>query len=76
MGLFLRERSPAGGSCVSFQVIMWMLKEGRGMVDTVSKIGQFFPSKLPEYQDQCVSDLPCTGTNWKPLLNWWRPKLS
>ncbi|XP_030586828.1 uncharacterized protein LOC115781337 [Archocentrus centrarchus] len=34
-------------------VIMWMLKEGRGMVDTVSKIGQFFPSKLPKYQDQC-----------------------
>ncbi|XP_006804020.1 uncharacterized protein LOC102779684 [Neolamprologus brichardi] len=34
-------------------VMMWMLKEGRGMVDTVSKIGQFFPSKLPEYQDQC-----------------------
>ncbi|XP_069018533.1 serine-rich adhesin for platelets [Embiotoca jacksoni] len=34
-------------------VIMWMLKEGRGMIDTVSKIVQFFPSKLPQYQDQC-----------------------
>ncbi|KAL4004018.1 TIMELESS-interacting protein [Sarotherodon galilaeus] len=38
---------------IKTMVIMWMLKEGRGMVDTVSKIGQFFPSKLPEYQDQC-----------------------
>ncbi|KAM7396340.1 hypothetical protein PAMP_019385 [Pampus punctatissimus] len=34
-------------------VIMWMLKEGRGMVDTVFKIIQFFPSKLPQYQNQC-----------------------
>ncbi|XP_031593833.1 uncharacterized protein LOC116318825 [Oreochromis aureus] len=38
---------------IKTMVIMWMLKEGWGMVDTVSKIGQFFPSKLPEYQDQC-----------------------
>ncbi|XP_056242275.1 uncharacterized protein LOC130175761 [Seriola aureovittata] len=34
-------------------VIMWMLREGRGMVDTLFKIAQFFPSKLPQYQDQC-----------------------
>ncbi|XP_078114158.1 uncharacterized protein LOC144522732 [Sander vitreus] len=34
-------------------VIMWMLREGRGMVDTVFKISKFFPSKLPQYQDQC-----------------------
>ncbi|XP_074487804.1 uncharacterized protein LOC141765608 isoform X1 [Sebastes fasciatus] len=33
--------------------IMRMLREGRGMVDTVFKINQFFPSKLPQYQDQC-----------------------
>ncbi|KAG7231074.1 hypothetical protein INR49_025104, partial [Caranx melampygus] len=33
-------------------VIMWMLREGRGMVDTLFKISQFFPSKLPQYQDQ------------------------
>ncbi|TDH09051.1 hypothetical protein EPR50_G00082560 [Perca flavescens] len=33
--------------------IMWMLREGRGMVDTVFKISKFFPSKLPQYQDQC-----------------------
>ncbi|XP_028286688.1 uncharacterized protein LOC114451908 [Parambassis ranga] len=34
-------------------VIMWMLKECRGMIDIMSKINQFFPSKLPQYQDQC-----------------------
>ncbi|KAF3689260.1 TERF1-interacting nuclear factor 2 TRF1-interacting nuclear protein 2 [Channa argus] len=34
-------------------VIMWMLREGRGMVDTVFKIIHFFPSKLPQYQDHC-----------------------
>ncbi|XP_019113741.2 uncharacterized protein LOC104938148 [Larimichthys crocea] len=34
-------------------VIMWMLKQGRGMIDTVFKINQFFPSKLPQYQDHC-----------------------
>ncbi|KAI3371725.1 hypothetical protein L3Q82_024297, partial [Scortum barcoo] len=34
-------------------VVMWMLREGRGMVDTVFKITKFFPSKLPQYQDQC-----------------------
>ncbi|XP_045892828.1 uncharacterized protein LOC123961461 [Micropterus dolomieu] len=34
-------------------VIMWMLREGRGMIDTVFKISQFFPSKLPQYQDRC-----------------------
>ncbi|XP_067445113.1 nuclear factor of activated T-cells 5 [Thunnus thynnus] len=34
-------------------VIMWMLREGRRMADTVFKIIQFFPSKLPQYQDQC-----------------------
>ncbi|KAM4573665.1 uncharacterized protein PAE49_008419 [Odontesthes bonariensis] len=34
-------------------VTMWMLKEGQGMVDTVSKIGQFFPNKVPHYQDHC-----------------------
>ncbi|XP_040894239.1 mucin-17 [Toxotes jaculatrix] len=34
-------------------VIMWMLREGRGMVDTVVKITQYFPSKLSQYQDHC-----------------------
>ncbi|XP_051808328.1 uncharacterized protein LOC110970213 [Acanthochromis polyacanthus] len=34
-------------------VIMWMLKQRRGMIETVSKIIQFFPNKLPQYQDQC-----------------------
>ncbi|XP_032378204.1 uncharacterized protein LOC116693383 [Etheostoma spectabile] len=34
-------------------VIMWMLRGGRGMVDTLFKISKFFPSKLPQYQDQC-----------------------
>ncbi|KAF0040825.1 hypothetical protein F2P81_006723 [Scophthalmus maximus] len=34
-------------------VVMRMLRERRGMVDTVCKISQFFPSKLPLYQDQC-----------------------
>ncbi|XP_059191492.1 uncharacterized protein LOC131973500 [Centropristis striata] len=38
---------------VKTMLIMWMLREGRGMVDTVVKISQFFPSKLPQYQDQC-----------------------
>ncbi|KAM3609737.1 uncharacterized protein V6R79_019634 [Siganus canaliculatus] len=33
--------------------IMWMLREGRGTVDTVIKINQFFPSKLPQYQGKC-----------------------
>lgn len=43
------------GYCCSLQAIMWMLRAGRGMVDTVFKINQFFPSKLPQYQDHCVS---------------------
>lgn len=43
------------GFCSLFQVIIWMLREGRGMIDTVFKIIQFFPSKLPQYQDHCVS---------------------
>ncbi|KAK5923024.1 hypothetical protein CgunFtcFv8_000030 [Champsocephalus gunnari] len=34
-------------------LIMWMLTERRGMVETVCKICKFFPSKLPQYQDQC-----------------------
>ncbi|KAK9517238.1 hypothetical protein VZT92_025123 [Zoarces viviparus] len=34
-------------------VIMRMLREGRGMVDTVLKTSQFFPTKLPQYQGQC-----------------------
>ncbi|KAL6107331.1 tinf2 [Pungitius sinensis] len=34
-------------------VIMRMLREGRGMVETVLKTTQFFPSKLPQYQGQC-----------------------
>ncbi|XP_061577270.1 uncharacterized protein LOC133443931 [Cololabis saira] len=34
-------------------IVMWMLKEGRGMIDTVAKIGQLFPNKLPQYQDRC-----------------------
>ncbi|XP_047452676.1 uncharacterized protein LOC125015065 isoform X2 [Mugil cephalus] len=34
-------------------VVMWMLRERRGMIDTVTKIIQFFPNKLPQYQDQC-----------------------
>uniref|UniRef100_A0A1A8JDI7 TERF1-interacting nuclear factor 2 N-terminal domain-containing protein n=1 Tax=Nothobranchius kuhntae TaxID=321403 RepID=A0A1A8JDI7_NOTKU len=34
-------------------VIMWMLKDDKGVIDIVSKVGQFFPNKLPQYQDQC-----------------------
>ncbi|XP_035012892.2 uncharacterized protein LOC118109688 [Hippoglossus stenolepis] len=34
-------------------VVMWMLRQRRGMVDTVFKITKFFPNKLPQYQDQC-----------------------
>ncbi|XP_077938272.1 uncharacterized protein LOC144383669 isoform X2 [Gasterosteus aculeatus] len=34
-------------------VIMRMLRVGRGMVETVLKTSQFFPSKLPQYQGQC-----------------------
>ncbi|XP_029908981.1 uncharacterized protein LOC115360295 [Myripristis murdjan] len=34
-------------------VIMWMLREGRGLVETVIKTIQYFPSKLPQYQDRC-----------------------
>ncbi|CAL8293195.1 unnamed protein product [Boreogadus saida] len=34
-------------------VIMWMLKQGQGLVPIVVKILQFFPSKLPQYQDHC-----------------------
>ncbi|XP_068579288.1 uncharacterized protein [Cebidichthys violaceus] len=34
-------------------VIMRMLREGRGMVNTVLKTSQFFPAKLPQYQGQC-----------------------
>ncbi|XP_029010612.1 uncharacterized protein LOC114857875 [Betta splendens] len=34
-------------------VIMWMLRTGRGTLDTVCKIITYFPSKLPQYQDQC-----------------------
>lgn len=45
--------------CPSFssvlQFIMWMLRERRGMVETMLKINQFFPNKLPQYQGQCVS---------------------
>lgn len=45
--------------CPSFssvlQFIMWMLREGRGMVETMLKINHFFPNKLPQYQGQCVS---------------------
>lgn len=43
------------GYFLSVQVIMWMLRVGRGMVDTLFTINKFFPSKLPQYQDQCVS---------------------
>ncbi|KAF6723733.1 TERF1-interacting nuclear factor 2 [Oryzias melastigma] len=34
-------------------IIMWMLKEHKGMVETVTQILRFFPHKLPQYQDQC-----------------------
>ena len=44
--------SPGG---LLLQVVMWMLRQRRGMVDTVFKIIQFFPNQLPQYQDQCVS---------------------
>lgn len=40
---------------------MWMLRGGRGTIDTVFKIIQFFPSKLPQYQDQCVSAQLCSA---------------
>lgn len=34
-------------------VIMSVLREGIGLIDVVYKILQFFPSKLPQYQDHC-----------------------
>ncbi|XP_075993419.1 uncharacterized protein LOC142988205 isoform X2 [Genypterus blacodes] len=34
-------------------VIMGMLQAGRSAVDTVLRTIQFFPSNLPQYQDQC-----------------------
>ncbi|XP_029952269.1 uncharacterized protein LOC115391973 [Salarias fasciatus] len=34
-------------------VIMKMLRDGQGTIDTVSKINQFFPNKLPQYQNHC-----------------------
>eukprot|EP00066_Takifugu_rubripes_P015848 XP_011605114.1 PREDICTED: uncharacterized protein LOC105416869 [Takifugu rubripes] len=34
-------------------IIMWMLKQERGMIDIMFKINQFFPSRLPQYQNQC-----------------------
>ncbi|XP_056454391.1 atrophin-1 isoform X1 [Gadus chalcogrammus] len=37
-------------------VIMWMLKQGQGIVPIVVKILQFFPSKLPQYQDHCSNN--------------------
>lgn len=46
--------------CLCFQVIMRMLRVGRGMVETVLKTSQFFPSKLPQYQGQCVG-VPSTS---------------
>lgn len=39
----------------SSQLIMWMLKRGRGVIDTMFKINQFFPRRLTQYQNQCVS---------------------
>ena len=41
--------------CASLQLIMWMLKRERRMIDTMLKINQFFPNRLPQYQNQCVS---------------------
>ncbi|XP_058501090.1 uncharacterized protein LOC131469781 isoform X1 [Solea solea] len=35
-------------------VIMWMLRQDAGVVDIVFKIKQFFPNKLPQYEDQCT----------------------
>ncbi|XP_010882410.2 uncharacterized protein LOC105018570 [Esox lucius] len=32
-------------------VIMWMLREDQGMVNTVVKTMKFFPSRLPQYHD-------------------------
>lgn len=55
------------GCCLLLQVIMWMLKEGKGMIDIVSKIGQFFPNKLPQYQDQCVS---VRNRNWVTFYDY------
>ncbi|XP_074533953.1 uncharacterized protein LOC141796625 [Halichoeres trimaculatus] len=34
-------------------LIMRMLKKSQGLVDTMFKINQLFPSKLPQYQDHC-----------------------
>lgn len=47
-------------NCASSQIIMWMLKQERGMIDIMFKINQFFPSRLPQYQNQCVSLCVCT----------------
>lgn len=51
--------------CLFCQVIMWMLRVGKGKVDTVFKVIKFFPSKLPQYQDQCVS-----VQHWTYLLHY------
>ncbi|XP_029992431.1 uncharacterized protein LOC115420940 isoform X3 [Sphaeramia orbicularis] len=34
-------------------VVMWMLREGRGLTDVIHKILQFFPNKLPQYEGHC-----------------------
>lgn len=51
----------------SSQLIMWMLKRGRGIIDTVFKINQFFPSRLTQYQNQCVSECVHTTIGFKVL---------
>lgn len=40
--------------CILVQIIMWMLREDQGIVNTVVKLIKFFPSRLPQYHE-CVS---------------------
>lgn len=51
----------------SSQLIMWMLKRGRGVIDTMFKINQFFPRRLTQYQNQCVSYCVSTTIGFKGL---------
>lgn len=48
-------------NCASLQIILWMLKQKREMIDIMFKINLFFPSRLPQYQNQCVSWFNITG---------------
>lgn len=60
VSIFFQSSVLSHPNCASSQIIMWMLKQERGMIDIMFKINQFFPSRLPQYQNQCVSLCVCT----------------